>query len=136
MVPKDQDKVVFYINNYIDWDQFNQLYDPDWMEKGIRNADAVVRKLGPALTRAINQRLEVAREERRKREEMVERRKTEAIAAKRQRARGGISLSSEEEENYESDTEDETDLDQANNDENSLQLWEEGAGESYKRRLN
>ncbi len=29
VTPKDQDKVVFYINNYIDWDQFNQLYDPD-----------------------------------------------------------------------------------------------------------
>ena len=29
MVPRDQNKFVFYINNYIDWDQFNQLYDPD-----------------------------------------------------------------------------------------------------------
>ncbi len=29
VVPRDQDKVVFYINNYIDWDQFNQLYDLD-----------------------------------------------------------------------------------------------------------
>ena len=23
IVPRDQDKVVFYVNNYIDWDQFN-----------------------------------------------------------------------------------------------------------------
>ena len=23
------DKFVFYINNYIDWEQFNQFYDPD-----------------------------------------------------------------------------------------------------------
>ena len=23
IVPKDQDKAVFYVNNYIDWDQFN-----------------------------------------------------------------------------------------------------------------
>ncbi len=53
---------------------------------------------------------------------MVERRKTEAMAAKHQRARGGISSSSEEEENYESDIEDETDLDQANDDKNPLQL--------------
>ncbi len=52
------------------------------MEKGIRNADTVAHKLGPASTRATNQRLEVAGEERRKREEMVERRKTEAMAAK------------------------------------------------------
>ncbi len=64
VVPRDQDKVVFYVNNYINWDQFNQLYDSDWIEKGIRNADAVVHKLGPASTRATNQRLEVAREER------------------------------------------------------------------------
>ncbi len=54
IVPRDQDKVVFYVNNYIDWDQFNQLYDPDWMEKDIKNADAVARKLEPALTRATN----------------------------------------------------------------------------------
>ncbi len=54
VVPRDQDKGVFYVNNYIDWDQFNQLYDPDWMEKGIRNADEVARKLGPTSTRATN----------------------------------------------------------------------------------
>ena len=29
IVPKDQDKFVFYVNNYIDWDHFNQLYNPD-----------------------------------------------------------------------------------------------------------
>ena len=34
LVPRDQDKVVFYINKYIDWDQFNQLYNLDWIEKG------------------------------------------------------------------------------------------------------
>ena len=56
MVPRDQDKFVFYVNNYIDWDQFNQLYDPDWMEKGIRNADVVARKLGPASSKATNDR--------------------------------------------------------------------------------
>ena len=43
-----------------------------------------------------------------------------------------MSLSSKEEENYESDTRDETDLDQAGNDKNLLQLWEEGAGGRYK----
>ncbi len=94
---------MFYVNNYIDWDQFNQLYDP-------------------ALTSATNQRLEVAREETRKKKEMVERRKTEAMDAKRRRARRRMSLSIEEEENYESDTRDETDPDQADNDENPLQL--------------
>ena len=53
------------------------------MEKSIRNIDIVVRKLGPALTRAPNHRLEVARDERQKRDEMVERRKTETIAIRR-----------------------------------------------------
>ncbi len=136
MVPRDQDKVMFYVNNFIDWDQFNQLYDPDLMEKGIRNADAVARKLGPALTRATNQRLEITRKERRKREEIVEKWKTEAMAAKRRRARRGISLYSEEEKNYENDTGDETDPDQADDDKNLLQLEEEGAGGSYERRPN
>ena len=29
IVPRDQDRMVFYVNNYIDWDQFNQLYNAD-----------------------------------------------------------------------------------------------------------
>ena len=53
---------------------------------------------------------------------MVEKRITEVMAVRRQRARGGISLSSEEEENYENDIGDETDLNQAGNNKNLLQL--------------
>ena len=79
------------------------------MEKGIKNADAVARKLGPASIRATNNRLEVVREKRRKREEIIERRKAEAIPVKRRRARGRISLSSEEED--ESDKRDDIDPD-------------------------
>lgn len=30
---RDQDMFIFYINNYIDEDQFNQLYDPDLIKK-------------------------------------------------------------------------------------------------------
>ena len=52
----------------------------------------------------------------------MKRQKTEAMAAKCQKARRGISLSSEREENYKSDTKDETDPDQAGNDKNLLQL--------------
>ncbi len=81
------------------------------MEKGIKNADVVTHKLGRALTRVINQRLEIAREERQKRKEMVERQKTEAMAVKRRRARRRIISSRKEEEIYESDIGDETDLD-------------------------
>ena len=114
MVFRDQDKFMFYVNNYIDWDQFNQLYDLDWIEKGIKNADAVTRKLRPASTRATNDRLKVARKKRRKREEMMERRKVRVMAAKRRKAGERIIASSKEED--ESDTRDDTDLNQANSD--------------------
>lgn len=50
MILRDQDKFVFYVKNYINRDYFNQLFNPDSMKKGIRNADPLVRKLGPALT--------------------------------------------------------------------------------------
>ena len=53
---------------------------------------------------------------------MIEKRKIKAMAARRQRIRRGISLSSKEEENYKSDTRDETDSEQAGNDQNLLQL--------------
>ena len=79
------------------------------MEKGIRNANAVTRKLGPASRRVTNDKLEVAREKRRKREEIIKRRKAKAMAAKRHRVRKGISLSSKEKDK--SDTGDDTDLD-------------------------
>ena len=115
VVPRDQDKVVFYINNYINWDQFNQLYDLDWMEKDTRNVDAIAYKLGPALIRATNHRLENVKKEKWKREEIVKRRKAKALAIERCRARGGISSSSVEEENDESDTKDDMDLDQTDN---------------------
>ena len=29
VVLRDQDKFVFYVNNYIGWDEFNQWYDPN-----------------------------------------------------------------------------------------------------------
>ena len=68
------------------------------MEKGIKNANTIVRKLRQAWTRATNKKLEVARKKKQKREEMVERRKRKAMVARRQRVRGRISLSSKEEE--------------------------------------
>ena len=53
---------------------------------------------------------------------MVQKRKTEAMAAKCQRAKGGMSLSNKEEENYERDTKDKTNSDQAGNNKNQLQF--------------
>lgn len=46
---------------------------------------------------------------------MVERQKTEAMAVKHYRYKGGMSLSSKEKANYESDTKNDTDSDQVNN---------------------
>jgi hypothetical protein len=34
----------YFINNYIDWDQYNTCYDPDFLENGIRDADAIYKK--------------------------------------------------------------------------------------------
>ena len=33
-----------YINNYIDWDQYNTLYDVDFINNGTRVADRVARE--------------------------------------------------------------------------------------------
>lgn len=30
VVPRDTESNNFYLNNYIGWDQFNQLYNPEW----------------------------------------------------------------------------------------------------------
>ena len=81
------------------------------MEKSVRNVDAIARKLRPASTRASNYRLEVAREKRQKKEEIVEKRKIKAMVAKYCRDKREISLFSKEEGNYESDTGDDTDPD-------------------------
>lgn len=64
-------------------------------------------KLRPVLTRATNNRLKVAKKKRRKRENIIEKRKIKDMAAKQRRARGKIGLSSEEKD--ENDTGDNTD---------------------------
>ena len=33
---------IFYFNNYIDREQFNQLYDPEWYTKRTKFANAIV----------------------------------------------------------------------------------------------
>lgn len=70
------------------------------MAKGIQNIDAVTHKLGPVSTRTTNHKLKAARKVQRNREEMVERRKTEAMAAKCCRDRRRISLFNREKKNY------------------------------------
>ena len=34
VVSRDTEGNTFYLNNYINWDQFNQLYNPEWQIKG------------------------------------------------------------------------------------------------------
>lgn len=79
------------------------------MEKDMRNTDAIACKHRSVSTRATNNRLEVAKKKRQKKEKIKERRKVEAIAAKRYRARGGMSSSREKED--ESDIRNDTDPD-------------------------
>ena len=52
---------MFYVNNYIYWDQFNQLYAPDWLEKSVQNADAVAQKLLSASIKATDLKREGAK---------------------------------------------------------------------------
>lgn len=63
MIPRDYNRIMFYINNSIDWDKFNYLYGFGYIEKGIKNADTIISKLGFACTRITNYRLMVLREE-------------------------------------------------------------------------
>ena len=42
------------------------------MKKGINNVNAVARKLEPTFTRVTNEKLKITREEKQKREEIVE----------------------------------------------------------------
>ncbi len=108
VVPKNQEKIVFYINNYVDWDQFNQLYTPNWLEKSVQNANIVAQKLIPASTKAIDLKKDKAR----KKQKVVDRQKIEAIAEKRRRDQGESSSSIEDNGYYDSETS--TDLDQKN----------------------
>ena len=61
VVPKDTEGNTFYLNNYIDYSQFNHLYDLEWQTKETQSANAIVQKLMPASKKAIEQR-QAARE--------------------------------------------------------------------------
>ena len=46
LVPKDLNQTIFYVNNFIDWDQYNTIYEEDFLSNGIRTADSLARTLG------------------------------------------------------------------------------------------
>lgn len=89
IVPRNQNKFMFYINKYIDSDQLNQLYDLDQIKKNIKNIDAIACKLGLTLIRATNNKLEVTREERQKKEEIKKKQKVKAMVAKQRKDKEG-----------------------------------------------
>lgn len=35
IVPKNTENDIFYLDNYINWNQLNQLYNPEWPTKEI-----------------------------------------------------------------------------------------------------
>jgi len=35
---------VYYINNYVDWDQYNTIFDPDFIVNGTRDADRIAKQ--------------------------------------------------------------------------------------------
>lgn len=111
IAPKKQNKFLFYVNNYIGWDQFNHLYNPEFIEKSKKNANAVACKLKLALTKIINDRLKVVEKKRQKREKMIKKQKIKIMAIKCQRLKEGISLSSKYKKNYNNHTGDEIYLD-------------------------
>ena len=45
LIPSGINSDVFYVNNYIDWDQFNTLYDEEFLAKGIRAADTAEKQI-------------------------------------------------------------------------------------------
>lgn len=53
IVPRDNDDNVFYANNYIDCDQFNQLNNPMWQTKRTCITNTISPKLTPASRKII-----------------------------------------------------------------------------------
>lgn len=85
------------------------MYNSNWIKKSIRNTNAIAYILKLALIRVINNRLEVAKEERQKKEKIKKKQKTEAMAAKRYKVRKEMSSFSKKKDK--NDIKKNTDLD-------------------------
>lgn len=75
------------------------------MRKVIRNANTVICKFEPALTRSTNHKLGIASKKKQKSKEIVERQKKKDMAAKYKKTKREISLFSDKEKNYENNIE-------------------------------
>ena len=56
VVSRNTKNNTFYLNNYINWDQFNQLYKPEWQTKGTQSGKAIIQKLMPMSRKIMEQR--------------------------------------------------------------------------------
>lgn len=45
VVPRDTGGNTSYLNNYIDWNQLNQLYDSEWQTNETQSANTFIQKL-------------------------------------------------------------------------------------------
>jgi hypothetical protein len=45
IIPTSAEHESFYVNNYIDWDQYNTLYDPEFLQNGKRLTKKLARQL-------------------------------------------------------------------------------------------
>lgn len=104
---------MFYINNYIDQDQLNQLYDLDQIKKSISNVDTVICKLKPILIKVTNLKLENARKKSKKKK-IREKPKIKAITVKYYKTQKRINLFNIK-KNYKNIIKDKIDLNKANN---------------------
>ena len=43
MIPSGNDRT-YYINNYVDWDQYNMIFDSEFLANSIREADQIAKQ--------------------------------------------------------------------------------------------
>ena len=43
VIPSGNDGI-YYINNFVDWDQYNTIFDPEFLANGIREADRIAKQ--------------------------------------------------------------------------------------------
>jgi hypothetical protein len=43
VIPSGNDGI-YYINNYVDWDQYNTIFDPEFLANGIKEADRIAKQ--------------------------------------------------------------------------------------------
>jgi hypothetical protein len=55
VIPTSAEHESFYVNNYIDWDQYNTLYDPEFLRNGKRLTKKLARQLDAEMA---NERIE------------------------------------------------------------------------------